>query len=285
MALGRMGLAAAALGGALLLAAAGASAQPAKALFGAARAPTAEPPTPHGSYAAGCIAGAVELAETGPAWQAMRLSRNRNWGHPEAIAFVERLGRRVQEIGWPRLYVGDISQPRGGPMTSGHRSHQIGLDIDIWFRRPEIRPIGRAARERIGSPSLVAADRRSLTADWTGDHLRILRAAASDPAVARIFVNAAIKRRLCAEATGERGWLRRIRPWWGHDSHFHVRLSCPADAQGCVDQAPPPPGEGCGAELDWWFTEEALNPAPAGTPRRALGLAELPAACRALVGR
>ncbi len=261
------------------------AAEPAKALFGAARAPAEAPSAPHGSYAAGCIAGAVELAETGPAWQAMRLSRNRNWGHPDAIAFVERLGRQAQEIGWPRLYIGDISQPRGGPMTSGHRSHQIGLDIDIWFRRPEIRPISRQSRERIGSPSLVAADRRSLTAEWSPEHGAILRTAALDPAVARIFVNAAIKRRLCADTTGDRDWLRRIRAWWGHDSHFHVRLSCPSDAAGCVDQAPPPPGAGCGAELDWWFSEEALNPKPSGKPRRVLGLADLPAACRALVGR
>ncbi|GMG83860.1 penicillin-insensitive murein endopeptidase [Paralimibaculum aggregatum] len=263
---------------------AGAAERPAKELFGAEAAPSGDVPTPLGSYARGCIAGAMQLAETAPGWQAMRLSRNRNWGHPAAIAYIERLSEHVRRIGWPRLYVGDISQPRGGPMLTGHRSHQIGLDIDIWFRRPSTEPLSRQNRERISSTLLV--DRKAMTTNgnWTDEHLRILRAAASDRVVARIFVHAAIKRRLCSDATGDRAWLRRIRPWYGHDSHFHVRLACPADAAGCTDQAPPPAGEGCGAELDWWFSDEALNPKPKpGKKRGPLTLADLPAACKRLV--
>ncbi|MEL6220692.1 MAG: penicillin-insensitive murein endopeptidase, partial [Pseudomonadota bacterium] len=123
----------------------------AKTLFGRAGVPSEHDPAPYGSYARGCIAGAMALRETGPAWQAMRLSRNRNWGHPAAIAFIERLGVEAQAIGWPGLYIGDISQPRGGPMTSGHASHQIGLDLDIWFRAGDADPWSRADRERIGA--------------------------------------------------------------------------------------------------------------------------------------
>ena len=260
---------------------------PAKALFGAERGPSEDVPAPHGGHARGCLAGAVMLSEHGPAWQTMRPSRNRAWGHPEAIDFVGRLGRAAQAIGWPRLYVGDISQPRGGPMTSGHNSHQIGLDIDIWFRRPELQPISRERRETLSAISLVRGDRKGVTSGWTPEHHALLRAAASDPAVARIFVNAAIKHRLCRDETGKRGWLRRIRPWWGHDAHFHVRLACPAGAEGCIDQAPPPEGDGCDASLAWWFSDEALNPKPgdAKPPRAALTLADLPDACRALVRR
>ncbi len=270
-----------------LAALAPAAAEPAKAVFGRAEGPSAGPAAAYGSYARGCIAGAIRLAETGPGWQAMRLSRNRNWGHPEAIAFVRRLSERAQGIGWPGLYIGDISQPLGGPMTSGHRSHQIGLDIDIWFRRPSTEPLSLTRREEISSTQLV--DRRAMrvNANWTPTHGAILRAAAEDPAVARIFVHAAIKRQLCREAGAERGWLRRIRAWYGHDSHFHVRLACPPDALGCENQAPPPPGDGCGAELDWWFTEEARSPKPkpGAKPRGPLALRDLPAACRALVRR
>jgi murein endopeptidase len=29
------------------------------------------------------------------------------------------------------LLIGDMSQPRDGPMLYGHSSHQIGLDVDI----------------------------------------------------------------------------------------------------------------------------------------------------------
>ena len=110
--------------------------QPAKFAFSAVDAPTTSAPAPHGGYAAGCLAGAAQLPETGPDWQAMRLSRNRNWGHPDMIAFIERLSRAAQIAGWPGLYVGDISHPRGGPMVSSHRSHQVGLDADIWLRAP-----------------------------------------------------------------------------------------------------------------------------------------------------
>lgn len=271
-----------------LIACAGAAAAgtPAKRLFGSASAPSDGAAAAHGSYAKGCIAGAIKLPETGPGWQAMRLSRNRNWGHPDLIAFVARLGKAAQAAGWQRIYVGDLSQPRGGPMISGHRSHQIGLDADIWMREPGASLLSRAARERIGSPSVVAADRRSLNANWTAAHAAVMRAAARDPAVARIFVNAAVKRRLCAEAGRERGWLRKIRPWWGHDAHFHVRLACPLDSPRCEPQAPVPAGDGCDATLDWWFSEEALNPAPrSGPPRRDLILADLPEACAELVGR
>ncbi|MBK0401163.1 penicillin-insensitive murein endopeptidase [Limibaculum sp. M0105] len=266
-----------------------AGAEPAKVLFGAASTPSAEPPAPIGGYAAGCIGGAVELAETGPGWQAMRLSRNRNWGHPEAIAFIERLSHSARANGWAGLYIGDISQPRGGPMVSGHRSHQIGLDIDIWLRPAKTLELARADREQLSSINVVRSDRRGVTGDWTRQHHNILRAAATDPAVARIFVNAAIKQALCdAEpADADRDWLARIRPWWGHDAHFHVRLACPNGAGECQPQDPVPAGDGCGDELAWWFSDEALNPKPSDKPTRPreITLADLPQACSAVIAR
>lgn len=265
--------------------AAPAAAQPAKELFGAKPTPADMATAPYGSYAVGCLAGGARLPETGPTWQAMRLSRNRNWGHPDIVAFVGRLGAQAQRIGWPGIYVGDISQPRGGPMRSGHRSHQIGLDADIWLLRPDGRTLGDAEREAMGSPSVVAGDRRSVNGHWTPGHHDLLKAAAQDTSVARIFVNPAIKRELCnSEPPGDRRWLAKIRPWWGHDSHFHVRLHCPAGAAGCVEQDPVPPGDGCDASLAWWFTDEALNPKPGG-PRRELTMADLPPACSAVLSR
>ncbi len=267
--------------------AAPAAATPAKHLFGAVANPSVSTPAPFGAYNKGCLAGAAELAETGPAWQAMRLSRNRNWGHPDTIALIARLSENARRAGWPGLLVGDISQPRGGPMTSGHASHQIGLDADIWLTRAPERPLSRAEREEIGAMSVVADDRIRLNDRWTPAHHAILKAAASDPAVARIFVNPAIKQRLCEdEPKGDRAWLRQIRPWWGHDSHFHVRLACPPGAVGCADQDPPPPGDGCDASLAWWFSDEALNPKPPTTPaipRPDLTMADLPAECRAVL--
>ena len=259
---------------------------PASARFAAEATPSAGPAAALGGYAKGCLAGAVALPETAPHWQAVRLGRNRNWGHPATIAFVERLGRRAAGAGWPRILVGDISQPRGGPMPSGHRSHQSGLDADIWLRIPGEAPLSRAEREGMSSVSVVAPDRRRVGPAWRPEHAALIRLAAEDPAVDRVFVNPAIKRALCDGAPeAGRAWLGKVRPWWGHDAHMHVRLVCPADVDGCVAQEAPPPGDGCGDELAWWFTEEALNPAPAREPPAEITLADLPAACRAMVAR
>lgn len=274
----------------LALLAAPVGAQTAKQVFGAIRAPNEARAQSFGTYNKGCLAGAAALPETGAGWQAMRLSRNRTYGHPDLIAFIQRLGAAAQEAGWPRLYVGDLSQPRGGPMLTGHRSHQIGLDADIWLTRPVSGLLSRAQREKLGATNLVARNRRAVSDAWTPSHAEIIRAAARQPQVARIFVNAAIKRELCRwEGPARRDWLRKIRPWWGHDHHFHVRLACPAGSPGCREQSPPPPGDGCGDAMEWWFSDEALGlvkPKPPSKPRKPkppLTLADLPPACAAIV--
>jgi penicillin-insensitive murein endopeptidase len=214
----------------------------------------------------------------------MRPSRNRAWGHPVLIAFLERLATKLPaEAGWPGLLVGDIAQPRGGPMLTGHGSHQIGLDADIWLTPMPDRRLSPTERDEMSATDVVTADGMRVDAAWTPQHRRLLETVAREPAVARIFVNPAIKRALCREAGSDRAWLTKIRPWWGHNYHFHIRLSCPSGDPECHSQAPPPPGDGCGNELDWWFTEEALHPAPSPPPR-PLRLADLPRACAALVG-
>ncbi len=262
-------------------------------LFGAHQAPSLQTPQAIGSYANGCAAGLVRLPETGPTWQAMRLSRNRNWGHPEAIAYVQDLSRTATQIGWRGLYVGDISQPRGGPMTSGHASHQIGLDIDIWMRPPHRLDLSRAERESLSSISVRSADQRSVTSHWTPQHHALLRAAASDPRVDRIFVAAAVKLEMCRTATrADTPWLQRIRPAVGHNYHFHVRLRCPAGSSACQTQTPTVAelsngGNGCDDTLQWWVTDfldpprrERTEPAP---PRRRhpreFTMADLPGQC------
>jgi penicillin-insensitive murein endopeptidase len=260
---------------------------PASAMFGAAVRPSDGAPASHGEYARGCLSGAVRAPESGPGWQFMRPSRNRNWGHPSAVAFIADMGAAARAIGWPRILIGDVSQPRGGPMTSGHASHQLGLDIDIWLLRPAAEPYDVATRETLPAVSVVTRDRRGVTDGFGPEQAALIRAAAEHPAVARIFVNAAIKDALCRAAPpGDRAWLRRVRPWWGHDAHFHVRLNCPADSPGCVDQAPPPPGDGCDATLAWWFSDEALNPprpARPAPPKTPLTLAALPPVCAGVV--
>jgi penicillin-insensitive murein DD-endopeptidase len=250
--------------------------------FGGKVTPAAGPSVAIGAYERGCLEGAVALPADGPNWQVMRPSRNRAWGHPVLIALLERIAPRLPAAAdWPGLLVGDIAQPRGGPMLTGHGSHQIGLDADIWLTPMPSRRLSVAEREEISATDVVAADGNAVDEAWTPQHRRLLEAFSREPQVARIFVNAAIKRELCHEAGSDRGWLTKIRPWWGHSEHFHIRISCPAGQPECRDQAPPPPGDGCGKELDWWFTREARHPARG--PAKPLLMADLPPACGKLV--
>src|SRR3954470_19944000 len=255
---------------------------PAKELFGRAREAAPLAARAIGSYAKGCVAGATALPVDGETWQVMRLSRNRNWGHPKLVAFLERLARRVPQInGWPGLLVGDISQPRGGPMLTGHASHQVGLDADVWLTPMPDRRLSRAEREQISATDMVRQDRRDIDPSvWTPQHTALLRAVSQQPEVARIFVNAAIKKALCREAGADRGWLTKVRPMFGHNYHFHIRLSCGAVGEPCEDQAPPPPGDGCG-QLTPWFAEKVIHPRPGrARPRPPMTMAQLPPECR-----
>jgi penicillin-insensitive murein endopeptidase len=132
------------------------------------------------------------------------------------------------------------------------------------------------------APNLLDVDPK----EWTHTRTELIRAAANDPAVERIFVNAAIKKALCREAGSDRQWLSKVRPWYGHAEHFHVRLACPADSAECKPQPPPDPGDGCGQELDYWFKETTLHPTPPlipPKPKPPLTLAGLPPACKQVV--
>jgi penicillin-insensitive murein endopeptidase len=253
----------------------------AKELFGRRTTPADLRPRSIGSYARGCVAGAEALPKDGPTWQVMRLSRNRNWGHPALISFLEGLAGKVPQInGWPGLLVGDISQPRGGPMLTGHASHQLGLDADVWLTPMPDRRLSALEREEMSATNMVRPDWLDVDpAVWTPQHTALIRAASREPEVARIFVNPAIKKALCREAGSDRGWLRKVRPMFGHNYHFHIRLACPAGEEACADQAPVPGDDGCGAELARWFTPEMLNPKP-GPPRPPMTMAQLPTECR-----
>src|SRR4030088_2181265 len=141
----------------------------AKELFGRKVLPTAMPTRVVGFYAKGCIAGAEPLPINGETWQVMRLSRNRNWAHPDMVALLERLADKAhKDAGWPGILVGDMSQPRGGPMITGHASHQVGLDADIWLTPMTSRLLSRTEREEKSAVMMVRADRLDIDPNaWT----------------------------------------------------------------------------------------------------------------------
>jgi len=217
-----------------------------------------------GNYTAGCISGAGKLPVDGYGYQVMRLKRNRYYGNPETIDYIKNLSREVNDELNGQLLIGDIGQPRGGPMNSGHASHQMGLDVDIWFWHPDDkRTLSMQEREETSAVSLIN-DQGKMTIDkksW--EHYSktyipdLLKLAVTNPEVDRIFVNPGIKRKLCSSYKGA-DWLHKIRPWWGHDYHFHVRLKCPQGSTECKTQEPiAEAGDGCGKELNYWFTEQA----------------------------
>jgi penicillin-insensitive murein DD-endopeptidase len=268
----------------LLAGSASAGDLPAKQAFGAEQMPSAGAPQPIGFYAKGCLAGAMAIPMDGPHWEVMRPSRNRRWGHPELIAFIERLSRNAAKAGWPGLLIGDMAQPRGGPMITGHASHQIGLDVDLWYRPMPNHTLSDQERESWAATSVLKP--HSLYVDpsiWTPAHTALLKAAATDPEVERIFVHPGIKKLLCDTVTGDRSWLHNMRPYWGHDDHFHVRLKCPEGSRTCKGQEPIPPGDGCDKSLAWWFAPEPWKPAPKPTKPvkpRIVMVSDLPPACR-----
>jgi penicillin-insensitive murein endopeptidase len=257
----------------------------AKDLFGRKPEPVPMAARAIGFYARGCLAGAMALPVNGRTWQVMRLSRNRNWGHPSLIRFLERFADKVPKVaGWPGLLVGDLAQPRGGPMLTGHTSHQVGLDADIWLTPMPERELTREEREEMSATNVVAADWNDVDpAVWTPQHRAVIKAAAEDRDVERVLVNPAIKKALCREAGSDRAWLAKVRPVYGHNYHFHVRIRCPSDSPDCKPQDPPPGIDGCSTELAWWFSEQARRPKVPGPPKPPLKLTDLPPACRNVV--
>jgi penicillin-insensitive murein endopeptidase len=242
--------------------------------------PTDGPARSIGETNAGCIAGAATLPTEGEGYVVMHLERHRYFGHPDLVDTIRTLGEKAA-ASLSVLHVGDLGMPRGGPMPFGHRSHQTGLDADVWFDlSPGLHARADRMRSNVPAPSLLISASKGLDYRlWSDRHIQILKATASLPSVDRIFVNAHIKRELCDSVRGDHSWLRKIRPWYYHDDHFHMRLACPPDSPACVRQDPIPAGDGCDSSLDWWFGHQPdTRPKKPSEPKPVM-----PSACRGLL--
>lgn len=248
-------------------------------LFSSRLVSAAESPRIIGEPNNGCIAGAASLPLEGAGYMVMHLERKRHYGHPRLIDTLTALAHEVKDRGG-YLRIGDLSMERGGPMPSGHRSHQTGLDADVWFDLqtapyPNLNPL----RSNVSASSLLTPAKNALDARlWSDRHVSTLKAAALRPGVDRIFVNPHIKRELCRMTAPDKAWLHKIRPWYNHDDHFHLRLACPENNPDCIRQAPVPQGDGCDDSLAWWFEEHPPEPAKPAVPKPPL-----PAACVSLL--
>jgi penicillin-insensitive murein endopeptidase len=260
----------------------------AKEVFGKVAMPADLSPESVGFYSKGCLAGAVAMPADGPTWQVMRLSRNRRWGHPTLIGDLEKLSILAKKDGWNGLLVGDISQPRGGPMLTGHASHQIGLDADIWLTPMPDKRMSYAERENTSAISVLKKGSFYVDdARWTRAYERLLYHAANMPDVERLLVHPGIKKKLCETVKGDRSWLQKVRPYYGHHYHFHIRIGCQPGSPGCRKQAATTPGTGCDSSLNWWF-DVALKPAkpkPGTKPAKPkiVTVKDLPSTCQSVL--
>jgi penicillin-insensitive murein endopeptidase len=240
-------------------------------------------PAAIGGPSNGCIQGADALPSTGTGFVSIRRHRNRYYGHPQTIALIRELGATMNRHNGKLIMIGDLAQPRGGRMSSSHVSHQNGLDVDVWLTLADspAQAVSATPEER-DPPSMLGANKLDLNGNWGPDQLFLIRSAAENQAVDRILVNPGIKRALC-KREGNASWLRKLRPWWGHDAHMHVRLKCPKDSPACKQQSPIPMGSGCGSELAWWFSLEANAPKQSSSKPKLRP--QSPAACQSLLTR
>lgn len=239
-----------------------------------AKSPTSNQSQIYGTYSAGCMDGGIKLPVKGAGYYLGGVHDNRAYGQPELINYIKKLGRFVSTDLKRTLVIGDLSSPRGGPaplFSSLHQSHQNGLDVDIWFRAAK----KTENADKIKQVLMLDSSWNNINSKyWTEDNVQILKEAASFEEVDRIFVNPVIKKELCREHSGEK-WMGKIRGWWGHAEHFHVRLKCPEGSTNCQPQKPVPDGDGCGEELAWWFSEEAKS----GSTKEPRKYPELPKEC------
>lgn len=219
--------------------------------------PAAGPAEAIGGYADGCLQGGVPLAEIGPGYQVLRPERRRYYSHPVMHQYILDLARQAHKLGLPDILVGDMAMPKGGPFSSGHKSHQMGLDADFWFRF-SAKKLTTRQRNTIQPVQMVDFSTNKVTKAFTNQQITLLKLAAQDPRVERIFVNPPIKEAMCEHFAGtSESWMGKLRPWFGHDTHFHVRLRCPVGSKDCQSQAPVPAGDGCGEELQSWLSKPA----------------------------
>ncbi|MEL7544321.1 MAG: penicillin-insensitive murein endopeptidase, partial [Pseudomonadota bacterium] len=200
--------------------------------------------------------------------------------------FLREFADETQRIGWPGILIGDISQPRGGPMLSGHRSHQNGLDADIRYMPKPQRALTAYERATISGYKVADSRATRVNENFSPWHTKVLRLAARDKRVQRILTHASIKKHLCDTVTGDRTWLRKIRPVFGHNYHFHVRLFCPEGVKGCRAQKRVPRNDGCGPSLDYMLKRVAGKIRPPKRPEPKPGakpwihsIDKLPTAC------
>lgn len=208
--------------------------------------PTNNPPQAFGFNTYGCLDGAKSLPFRGKGFQVLRISLNRYYGHPMLIKFVKDFAKKVHESDLGNVLVGDISMPRGGPMHYGHFSHQNGLDVDFAFERisdEDKEKLTIHEMEHMKDKSVMNDDLTDFNPEvWDDKNIDVLGVCAEFKIVSNIYAHPLIVKKFCERVKEldikNESWVAKVRPWYGHVDHYHVRLNCPSkkDNPDCISQ-------------------------------------------------
>lgn len=204
-----------------------------------------------GFYSHGRLAAATRLPDSGGGFVKILRPRNRRFASEDMIYLITKVSKELDQKFPNRrdaVQIGDVSAELGG-LVPGHNSHQNGLDVDIAFLRTNETMQNpddvNGFREKFVSSGKVS-NNFDLERNWA---LAKLMVATGRPQ--RIFVNQVIKNAFCKLAR-EKGELQsaaetlhRLRPYSGHEDHFHVRITCPLNSPKCEAQEEIPAGTGC----------------------------------------
>jgi murein endopeptidase len=160
-----------------------------------------------GSPANGRLVGGVQFPAEGATfftWDpVLHRSPNRGWrrwGTDRLVRLVLRVAREYAAAhpNAPRIGIGDLSRPRGGPFGPKHATHQNGLDVDVYYPRLD-------GLER--PPKRVAQIDLDLAQDLVDR-----------------FVRSGVDVVYVGPNTGLRGPHGVVQVLWNHDNHVHVRI-------------------------------------------------------------
>ena len=211
--------------------------------------PTKGSPASVGRPAKGHVEGAVMLTETTAVRVLPKRHRARclSWATPRLIAALERAGREVQKAvpGSAALGVGNLGRARGGSLAPYSHSHQAGRDGDLAFYGLDAQgPVALEDLERFGE-DLKSKDGKlkfDVVRNWA-----LVAALMSDESIELkwIFVSSTLREALLVQARKSKASpaiisaaekvLHQPSDAPAHDDHFHVRIRCTKDEEGCVD--------------------------------------------------
>lgn len=207
-----------------------------------------------GFYTDGKIEKATLLPEKGEAFQQVYTERDTHWGTGMIVSMIENASEYLVTKWYPGtvVMIGDVAKKFGGDIGT-HASHQSGLDADIPY-------IGNKGFDRVIANGEVKSSFDYMK-NWQFLRLianqKIVQDGRTTTVLNRVFMNPVIHKGFCAWAQKsdllknplDQEIMSRIRPWEGHDKHFHVRLKCSPHYPACRNQQEPAkfnPNDPCG---------------------------------------